>query len=93
VARALTESTPSQTFLEYLRTVGPAVILSVLAVIVALHFVRPSPPRHLTIASGPPGSKFNAVALKYQEILARNGIALTARQRYALDRIGIAEGE
>jgi TRAP-type uncharacterized transport system substrate-binding protein len=77
MASALMEPTPSQVFLEYLRSLGPAVIVSVIAILVALHFVRPSPPRHLTIASGPPGSKFNAVALRYEKILAREGIALT----------------
>jgi TRAP-type uncharacterized transport system substrate-binding protein len=71
------QSKPLQIFSESLRSVGPALIFGVLALLIALHFVRPSPPRHLTIASGPVGSKFNMVALKYQKILARNGITLT----------------
>jgi TRAP-type uncharacterized transport system substrate-binding protein len=41
-----------------------------------LHFVRPAPPKTLTIASGAPGSKFNLVAQQYRKILAHNGITL-----------------
>ena len=58
------------------QTLGPAVILSTIAIFAALHFVRPAPPRTLSIASGPAGSKFNSVAQQYQKILARNGITL-----------------
>ena len=37
-------------------TLGPVLILSVLAIVAALHFVRPAPPHTLTISSGPNGS-------------------------------------
>jgi TRAP-type uncharacterized transport system substrate-binding protein len=56
--------------------VGPVLILSAIAVVAALHFVRPAPPNTLTIASAAPGSKFYLTAQKYQKILARNGIKL-----------------
>lgn len=52
------------------------VIVCALAVFAALHFVRPAPPNKITIASGPPGSRFNTVAQQYQKILAKNGITL-----------------
>jgi TRAP-type uncharacterized transport system substrate-binding protein len=55
----------------------PVLILSAAGIWLALHFVRPAPPRHLTIASGPSGSAFERNALRYKKILARNGIELT----------------
>src|SRR5450755_3321039 len=58
------------------QTLGPAVIVSAIAIFAALHFVRPAPPRTLSIATGPAGSRFNSVAQQYQKILARNGITL-----------------
>ena len=60
-------------------TLGPVLILSVLAIVAALHFVRPAPPHTLTISSGPNGSKFRTVAESYQKILARSGIKLVIR--------------
>jgi len=57
-------------------TLGPILLLSAAAILLALHFVRPAPPHTLTISSGPKGSTFEAVAVQYQKILARNGIAL-----------------
>jgi TRAP-type uncharacterized transport system substrate-binding protein len=63
-------------WLDLAQTVGPVLILSAIAVVAALHFVRPAPPNTLTIASAAPGSKFYLTAQKYQKILARNGIKL-----------------
>jgi TRAP-type uncharacterized transport system substrate-binding protein len=58
------------------QTLGPILIVSAIAILAALHFVRPAPPKTLTIASGEPGSKFNLVAQQYRKILAHNGITL-----------------
>jgi TRAP-type uncharacterized transport system substrate-binding protein len=63
-------------WLDLAQTLGPVVVVSALVIFAALHFVRPAPPRALTIASGVPGSRFNLVAQRYQKILARNGITL-----------------
>lgn len=57
-------------------TLLPIVLLSAMAIVAALHFVRPAPPRTITIASGPDGSTFHSAALKYRQILARSGITL-----------------
>jgi TRAP-type uncharacterized transport system substrate-binding protein len=58
------------------QTLGPILIVSAIAIFAALHFVRPAPPKTLTIASGAPGSKFNLVAQQYKKILAHNRITL-----------------
>jgi TRAP-type uncharacterized transport system substrate-binding protein len=63
-------------WLDLARSLGPVLIVSAIAIFAALHFVRPAPPSTLTIASGPPGSRFNLVAQGYQKILARDGITL-----------------
>jgi TRAP-type uncharacterized transport system substrate-binding protein len=58
------------------QTLGPILILSVTAIVVALHYVRPAPPHSLTMSSGPEGSTYKTVAEQYQKILARSGIQL-----------------
>lgn len=57
-------------------TLGPIVLISALAIAATFHFVRPAPPRGLTMAGGPENSNFFTVAKKYQEILARNDVDL-----------------
>lgn len=60
-------------------TLGPVLLISVAAVFIALHFVRPAPPSTLTISAGPDGSTFRSVAERYQKVLARNGIKLVVQ--------------
>jgi TRAP-type uncharacterized transport system substrate-binding protein len=62
--------------LEFMQVLGPALIISVLVTFLAFHLIRPAPPSTLTMASGPPGSRFQSVAVRYQQILAKNGITL-----------------
>ena len=57
-------------------TLGPVLLLSIAAVLLALHFVRPAPPTSLNMVSGPEGSSYRTMAEKYKAILARNGITL-----------------
>ena len=57
-------------------TIGPIILISAIAIAATLHFIRPAPPRSLVMAGGPEGSNFRAVAKKYQDILARNGVDL-----------------
>jgi TRAP-type uncharacterized transport system substrate-binding protein len=67
---------PRISWLDLAETLGPVLIVSVLAILVTMHFVRPAPPNTLTMAGGPEGSNFKAVAEHYQAILKRNGIRL-----------------
>lgn len=57
-------------------TVGPVLLVILLGFWAAVHFVKPAPPRHLTMTSGPEGSAFRGVAEEYKEILARDGVTL-----------------
>ena len=54
----------------------PVLLVTAVAVFAALHVLRPAPPSSLTMAGGPPGSRFDTVAQRYRKILARNGITL-----------------
>jgi TRAP-type uncharacterized transport system substrate-binding protein len=74
--RRLLPKNSSVFWLDFAQTLGPLLLFSAIAIFVALHFLRPAPPTHLTIASGRPGTKFNLVAQQYQKILAHNGITL-----------------
>ena len=58
------------------RTLGPVLVVCAIVIFAGWHFVRSGPPRKITIASGPTGSRFNLVAQQYQKILAHNGIKL-----------------
>jgi TRAP-type uncharacterized transport system substrate-binding protein len=61
---------------DLLETMGPAVALCLVAILIAVHFVRPAPPSSLSISAGPAGSSFHTVAEQYQKVLKRNGIDL-----------------
>jgi TRAP-type uncharacterized transport system substrate-binding protein len=57
-------------------TVLPILVLVLLALWGAFWFVRPAPPRTITITAGPEGSMFWNHAQRYREILARNDVEL-----------------
>ena len=57
-------------------SLGPVLIVSVVAIWIAVHFVRPAPPDTIMITSGPEGSIGQTTAEKYRKILVRNGVKL-----------------
>jgi TRAP-type uncharacterized transport system substrate-binding protein len=57
-------------------TLGPILLASAVAIWLALHFVRPLPPRTLTMSGGPQGSSFETYAERYRAFLAEKGIRL-----------------
>jgi TRAP-type uncharacterized transport system substrate-binding protein len=61
---------------DLVHTLGPILLASAAAIWLALHFVRPLPPRRLTMSGGPKGSSFQIDAEKYRAFLARSGIDL-----------------
>src|SRR6266536_5652490 len=57
-------------------SLGPVLLVSVVAIWIAVHFVRPAPPDTIIITSGPEGSIGQTTAEKYRKILVRNGVKL-----------------
>ena len=57
-------------------TVGPFVLLLVVAFWIALRYVNPAPPDTIVISTGPEGSVFQVYAKRYTEVLAREGVKL-----------------
>ena len=58
----------------FLTSLVPVLLATVVAVAVAMLFIHPAPPSTITISSGPEGSIFRTIAEKYRANLARNGI-------------------
>jgi TRAP-type uncharacterized transport system substrate-binding protein len=63
-------------FLAFVQTVGPPLLVCVVLVWAAVHFVKSAPPHTLTMSSGPKGSNFDTIAQRYSKILARSGVKL-----------------
>jgi hypothetical protein len=57
-------------------TVGPIILLCIIALWIALRFVRPAPPDTIFFTSGPDGSQFRNSAERYKKILARHDVKL-----------------
>jgi len=61
-------------------SVGPVIVITVIAVGAVLHFARPAPPHSITITAGPRGSMLWNFADRYRQILVRDGITLNVRE-------------
>jgi len=57
-------------------TAAPFFLAFVIAILIAVHYLKPAPPTTLIITSGPDGSALRRAADRYQTILAHNGVAL-----------------
>jgi hypothetical protein len=57
-------------------SLGPVLLVSVVAIWIAVHFVRPAPPGTIVVTSGPEGSIGHNSAEKYRTILARAGVTV-----------------
>jgi TRAP-type uncharacterized transport system substrate-binding protein len=75
-SRWLPSTTGTVSWLAFVQTFGPLVLICAAIVWAALHFVSSAPPHSLTMSSGPKGSNFDTIAQRYARILARNGIKL-----------------
>ena len=64
---------------EYLYLYGPAFLLTIAGFFIALHFVTPAPPRRIVIATGSQDGAYYQFGLRYQKLLARDGIVLDVR--------------
>ncbi len=57
-------------------TLGPFILLVLVAFWITLRFVRPAPPHTVYLTSGRAGSIFQVTAERYRKILAREGVEL-----------------
>src|SRR5437867_1216217 len=57
-------------------TLGPFLLLLIVALWVTLHFLRPAPPTTIVMTSGAEGSMFQVHAGRYAKILARQSVTL-----------------
>lgn len=64
---------------DLLVAVLPLTFLLAAAIWAVLHFVRPAPPKVVTISTGPDGSTFQRFAERYAKVFARNGVTLRLR--------------
>ena len=55
------------------------VVLIVVVIWVSAHFLQPGPPRHTVLASGAESGIYHQHALRYKEILGREGVAVDLR--------------
>jgi len=62
---------------EHLRIYGLGLLLVIAGFILAYQFVKPSPPRSITIATGSESGAYYAFAQQYKALLAKEGIELT----------------
>jgi TRAP-type uncharacterized transport system substrate-binding protein len=61
---------------DLLIALAPVVLLTVIALAVAFHFVQPAPPKKIVMASGQREGRYGYYAKKYKEFLGRNGVTL-----------------
>jgi TRAP-type uncharacterized transport system substrate-binding protein len=57
----------------------PVAIALLLALVVAMFFIEPGPPRKIVVSTGSVDSGYHMYALRYKEILARDGVTLDLR--------------
>ena len=57
-------------------SLGPIVVITLIAIWVLLRFIHPAPPDTIIMSSGPDGSSFRLSADRYAKILARSGVKL-----------------
>lgn len=64
---------------DHLRAAVLVVALIAAAFWISLYFLQPAPPRHIVLASGAEFGAYHQYALRYKEILAREGVTVEER--------------
>src|SRR5262245_12647252 len=54
----------------------PVILLIAITFLIAFQYVKPAPPDHLVMGTGPPGGAYEQYAEKYRENLAKYGVTL-----------------
>jgi TRAP transporter TAXI family solute receptor len=78
-AKPLRRESSARTWGERARIVGPAFLLSLLALIVTYRFVERAPARHIVFATAKEDGAYFLVGLRYQALLAPEGVDVTVR--------------
>ena len=82
---------------DLLATAWPIILITTLGFVIAYQFVKPAPPRQLSITTGSESGAYYLFAQRYAEILARNGVTLeikTSAGSYEnLERIAKGEAD
>ncbi len=78
-AKSLPRKSNARTWRDRAKIFGPAALLSLIALIITYHFVQPAPPRHIVFATGQEGGAYYLFGLRYQALLAQEGIDVTVR--------------
>jgi len=63
-------------FRDLLATAWPIVLVTAVGLFIAFQFVKPAPPRHMTISAGNESGAYYAYAKRYAALLANNGVTL-----------------
>ena len=63
-------------FRDLLATAWPIILITAVGFYIAYQFVKPAPPRHISISTGEQMSAYHAYAQRYAEWLAEKGITL-----------------
>ena len=61
-------------------SIGPFSMLLVIALIAAYFYIDPAPPQHIVFSIGREDGEYQEYATKYQQILAKDDVALETRQ-------------
>lgn len=65
---------------DFLKVYWPLALFAIVAMIVALRFVEPAPPRTITMATGGPGGAYAAFGERYATLLEEHGVDLQLMQ-------------
>ena len=72
---------------------GPLVVIVIIGFLVALHYVKPAPPRQIAIAAGEKGGAYYAFAERYRRLLAREGMELVVLETHgAVENLQLLRG-
>lgn len=66
-------------FRDHVLVFGPALLLTGIALAIAIHYIKPAPPRRIVLATGRTDGAYHQYGLRYQAELAREGVTVVLR--------------
>ena len=77
---ALSKGVSTSAAKDQLVVFGPALAIALAGFFLAYFYVKPAPPDSIAISTGKIGGAYYDYALRYRDVLARNGVTLKVRQ-------------